>query len=213
MSRQDPDPDAPRPRARLRSTARRERRSSGGIVIPATAAMGGRRLAWSRVAAVGPHVRAVEVGDRVLFDPEDKAEVEVNGETYVADARARHPRGRRRAARRQPDRPLPLTGQRARTSYGDQRPACRQRRTPRRRRAVGDAGEHHVEQAVPARHPVRERREEQGAGDEPGSSVSRRATRASTVATKAMAKPTTKPTAVGLRRPTRERSDVLIAPA
>jgi chaperonin GroES len=60
-----------------------ERRSSGGIVIPATAALGGRRLAWSRVAAVGPHVRAVEVGDRVLFDPEDKSEVEVNAETYV----------------------------------------------------------------------------------------------------------------------------------
>ena len=60
-----------------------ERRSSGGIVIPATAAMGGRRLAWSRVAAVGPHVRTVEVGDRVLFDPEDKAEVEVNAETYL----------------------------------------------------------------------------------------------------------------------------------
>jgi len=60
-----------------------ERRSSGGIVIPATADMGARRLAWSRVAAVGPHSRTVEVGDRVLFDPEDKAEVEVNGETYV----------------------------------------------------------------------------------------------------------------------------------
>jgi chaperonin GroES len=60
-----------------------ERRSSGGIVIPATAAMGARRLAWSRVVAVGPHARAVELGDRVLFDPEDKAEVEVNGETYV----------------------------------------------------------------------------------------------------------------------------------
>lgn len=60
-----------------------ERRSSGGIVIPATAAMGGRRLAWSRVAAIGPHVRSVEVGDRVLFDPDDKGEVEVNAETYV----------------------------------------------------------------------------------------------------------------------------------
>jgi chaperonin GroES len=60
-----------------------ERRSSGGIVIPATAAMGGRRLAWSQVKAVGPHVRSVEVGDRVLFDPADKAEVEVNAETYV----------------------------------------------------------------------------------------------------------------------------------
>jgi co-chaperonin GroES (HSP10) len=32
-----------------------ERRSSGGIVIPATAAMGGRRLSWAKVAAVGPH--------------------------------------------------------------------------------------------------------------------------------------------------------------
>jgi chaperonin GroES len=60
-----------------------ERRSTGGIVIPATAAMGARRLAWARVAAVGPHARAVEVGDRVLFDPDDKAEVEVHGETYV----------------------------------------------------------------------------------------------------------------------------------
>jgi chaperonin GroES len=60
-----------------------ERRSSGGIVIPATAAMGARRLAWSRVVATGPQSRTVEVGDRVLFDPEDKSEVEVHGEVYV----------------------------------------------------------------------------------------------------------------------------------
>jgi len=60
-----------------------ERRSTGGIVIPATAAMGAHRLAWSRVVAVGPHARSVEIGDRVLFDPEDKAEVEVQGETFV----------------------------------------------------------------------------------------------------------------------------------
>ena len=60
-----------------------ERRSSGGIVIPATAAMGARRLAWSKVVAVGPHARTVQVGDRVLFDAEDKAEVEVHGELYV----------------------------------------------------------------------------------------------------------------------------------
>jgi chaperonin GroES len=60
-----------------------ERRSTGGIVIPATAALGNRRLAWAKVAAIGPHARAVEIGDRVLFDPEDKAEVEVNGESYI----------------------------------------------------------------------------------------------------------------------------------
>lgn len=60
-----------------------ERRSSGGILIPATAQMGGRRLSWCRVVAVGAHVRSVEVDDRVLFDPEDKDEVEVHGELYV----------------------------------------------------------------------------------------------------------------------------------
>lgn len=59
-----------------------DRRSTGGIVIPATAALG-RRLAWARVEAVGAHVRAVEVGDRVLFDPEDRAEVEVRGEDFL----------------------------------------------------------------------------------------------------------------------------------
>lgn len=59
-----------------------ERRSSAGIVIPATATMG-RRLAWARVAAIGQHVRLVQPGDRVLFDPEDKAEVEVRGEGFV----------------------------------------------------------------------------------------------------------------------------------
>ena len=59
-----------------------ERKTSGGILIPATAQVG-KRLAWARVVATGANVRTVEVGDRVLFDPEDKAEVEVNGETYV----------------------------------------------------------------------------------------------------------------------------------
>jgi chaperonin GroES len=28
-------------------------------------------------------VRTVEIGDRVLFDPEDKAEIEVRGEVFV----------------------------------------------------------------------------------------------------------------------------------
>jgi chaperonin GroES len=59
-----------------------ERRSSAGILIPATAQMG-RRLAWAKVVAVGANVRTVEVDDRVLFDPEDRAEVEVRGDDYV----------------------------------------------------------------------------------------------------------------------------------
>lgn len=59
-----------------------ERRSAAGIVIPATARMG-KRLAWASVVAVGGNVRTVQVGDRVLFDPEDKAEVEVRGHDYT----------------------------------------------------------------------------------------------------------------------------------
>lgn len=59
-----------------------ERRSTAGIVIPATARMG-KRLAWAEVVAAGGHVRSVEVGDRVLFDPEERAEVELHGAAYV----------------------------------------------------------------------------------------------------------------------------------
>ncbi|WP_329127775.1 GroES family chaperonin [Streptomyces sp. NBC_01465] len=59
-----------------------ERRSGGGILIPATAAVG-RRMAWAEVVAVGPNVRTVEPGDRVLYDPEDRAEVEVRGVGYI----------------------------------------------------------------------------------------------------------------------------------
>ncbi|MER6999882.1 co-chaperone GroES [Streptomyces sp. NPDC000410] len=59
-----------------------ERRSGGGILIPATAAVG-RRLSWAEVVAVGQNVRTVEPGDRVLYDPEDRAEVEVRGVAYI----------------------------------------------------------------------------------------------------------------------------------
>ncbi|MEC4015147.1 co-chaperone GroES [Streptomyces sp. H27-D2] len=59
-----------------------ERRSTGGIVIPATAEVG-RRLAWAEVVAVGQSVRTVEPRDRVLYDPEDRAEVEVRGVAYL----------------------------------------------------------------------------------------------------------------------------------
>jgi chaperonin GroES len=59
-----------------------ERRTTGGILIPATAQMS-KRLAWAEVVAVGPNVRAMQVGDRVLFNPEDRYEVEVRGEDYI----------------------------------------------------------------------------------------------------------------------------------
>ena len=59
-----------------------ERRSGGGILIPATVAIG-RRLTWGKVVAAGTSVRMVKVNDRVLFDPQDRAEVEVRGKDYV----------------------------------------------------------------------------------------------------------------------------------
>ena len=59
-----------------------ERRSSGGILIPATAQVG-KRLAWAEVVAAGPNVRAMEIGDQGLFNPEDRYEVEVRGRDYI----------------------------------------------------------------------------------------------------------------------------------
>jgi chaperonin GroES len=59
-----------------------ERRSSGGILIPATAQMS-KRLSWAEVVAVGPNVRQMEPGDHVLFNPEDRYEVEVRGDDYI----------------------------------------------------------------------------------------------------------------------------------
>ncbi len=59
-----------------------ERTSRAGILIPATAQVA-RRLSWAEVVAVGPHVRALKAGDQVLFNPDDRFEVEVQGEEYL----------------------------------------------------------------------------------------------------------------------------------
>ena len=59
-----------------------ERQSSGGIVIPATASVG-KRLAWATVVGVGPNVRQMRLGDRVLYEPEDRAVVDLQGSSYV----------------------------------------------------------------------------------------------------------------------------------
>ncbi|WP_185061051.1 co-chaperone GroES [Pseudonocardia eucalypti] len=59
-----------------------ERRSSAGIVIPATAQMA-KRLVWGEVYGVGNHVRQVKVGNKVLFSPDDQFEVEVQGRAYL----------------------------------------------------------------------------------------------------------------------------------
>ena len=59
-----------------------ERKSTGGILIPATAQMA-KRLVWATVVAQGQNVRACEVGDKVLFSPDDRYEVEVQGADFI----------------------------------------------------------------------------------------------------------------------------------
>ena len=38
---------------------------------------------WADVVATGPSVRTMELDDRVLFNPEDRYEVEVGGSDYI----------------------------------------------------------------------------------------------------------------------------------
>ena len=59
-----------------------ERKSKTGLLIPATAQVS-KRLTWAEVVAVGPNVRTVEAGDQVLFNPEDRFEVDVQGDDYL----------------------------------------------------------------------------------------------------------------------------------
>lgn len=59
-----------------------ERRSTGGIVIPATAELSN-RLVWGEVCGVGHNVRTVKVGDKVLYHDEDRFEVEVRSDIYL----------------------------------------------------------------------------------------------------------------------------------
>jgi len=66
----------------VKHTDEGERHTSGGILIPATAQMA-KRLVWGEVVALGQNVRACQVGDQVLFSPEDRYEVEVGGADYI----------------------------------------------------------------------------------------------------------------------------------
>jgi chaperonin GroES len=60
-----------------------ERRSKGGLLIPATAATVSKRGQWATVVAVGPNVRSVDPEEEVLLLPDAGIEVEIGGEDYV----------------------------------------------------------------------------------------------------------------------------------
>lgn len=60
-----------------------ERKSKGGILIPATAKSVDRKGIWGRVIGVGPHVRSAQIDDEILYLPEDAIEVDIQGEAYL----------------------------------------------------------------------------------------------------------------------------------
>ena len=56
-----------------------ERKTRGGLLIPATAAQAPKRCVWGQVTLVGPDVRSVKTGDRILYLPQAGLEVELDG--------------------------------------------------------------------------------------------------------------------------------------
>src|ERR1700675_3241513 len=91
-----PRPKKPRPRKAADSDVRLtgdrlvvraqdngERRSAGGLLIPATAMPAPKKLQWADVALVGPDVRVAKKGDRVLFLPSSGLEGGLDGEDLI----------------------------------------------------------------------------------------------------------------------------------
>lgn len=67
----------------LKKQADADRQSKGGLLIPATATSVNKRCIWSEVVAVGPNVRAVELGDHVLHLSDGGLDVEIRGDDFV----------------------------------------------------------------------------------------------------------------------------------
>lgn len=59
-----------------------DRRTKGGLLIPATAQSADRRGVWLSVTEVGPLVRTIAASDRVLVLPDAPIEVDVRGDVF-----------------------------------------------------------------------------------------------------------------------------------
>ena len=60
-----------------------ERKTKGGLLIPATAGPTPKRCVWADVILVGPAATTVKTGDRVLFLPQVGLEVDIEGDEYL----------------------------------------------------------------------------------------------------------------------------------
>lgn len=67
----------------VRATENGERKSSSGLLIPATATPAPKHLSWADVQLIGPDVRVAKPGDRVLYLPSSGLEVELDGEELI----------------------------------------------------------------------------------------------------------------------------------
>lgn len=67
----------------VRRPGSEERKTKGGLLIPATAANESKRTVWVEVVAVGPNIRTIEVGDYILVSPEAGYEAQIRGEDYL----------------------------------------------------------------------------------------------------------------------------------
>jgi chaperonin GroES len=59
-----------------------ERRTRGGILIPATAKSADNRGLWAEVTEVGPLVRTIHPGDMILVLPDALIEVDISGDLF-----------------------------------------------------------------------------------------------------------------------------------
>jgi chaperonin GroES len=60
-----------------------ERKTRGGLLIPATATPAPKRCVWGEVVLIGPDVRTVRAGDQILYLPQAGLEVELDGREYL----------------------------------------------------------------------------------------------------------------------------------
>jgi chaperonin GroES len=60
-----------------------ERKTRGGLLIPATAMPAPKRCVWGEVALVGPDVHSAKPGDRILYLPQAGLEIELDGREYL----------------------------------------------------------------------------------------------------------------------------------
>jgi len=60
-----------------------ERKTRAGLLIPATAMPAPKRCVWGNVSLVGPDVRGVKPGDRILYLPQAGLEVELDGHDFL----------------------------------------------------------------------------------------------------------------------------------